>query len=107
MTRFFHDLPQEQAESFSEMLGGHSVGALWSTQTYCAWKDIPSAYIMAEQDRVIYPQKQEELVAKAQEQEPKAFDVVERLACGHEPMLSETEKVAAMIESLSTLSNEW
>lgn len=60
--------------------------------------DIPSAYVMCTTDRIIPLQAQEEMVKNAQELQPKAFDVVERLESGHEPILSVTSQLAGVVK---------
>ena len=69
-------------------------------QTYAAYKDIPSAYVMCTLDRVLPLQKQEEMVKRAQAVQPKAFDVVERLESGHEPILSVTPELAEVVKKM-------
>ena len=38
------------------------------------------------------------MIKEAQEVQPKAFDVVERLECGHEPILSLTPQLADVVK---------
>ena len=42
--------------------------------------------------------QQEGLIEKAREVQPKAFEVVERLESGHEPILSKVEELVAVVE---------
>ncbi len=98
MYALFHDLPTEEAEHWSSQLKPQSVKAIWSTQTYEAWKDIPSTYIVCEKDRVIQPEKQEEMIANARAVQPMAFDVVERLDCGHQPILSNVQEMVEIVK---------
>ena len=100
----FHDLPAEEAEKWPSQLKSHSVGALWSTQRYAGWKDIPSAYIIANDDRIVPPSLQESLIAKAQATQPKAFGKIYRLDCGHEAPLSRPEEVAEIVKQLAEVN---
>ena len=45
-------------------------------------------------------QKQEDMVANARAKQPKAFDVVERLESGHEPILSLTPQLADVVKKI-------
>ncbi len=80
------------------MFEPHSVGALWSDQTYAAFKDIPTTYVVCELDRIVPVEHQEGMIKKAREAEPSAFDVVERLQSGHEPNFSKIEELVAIME---------
>jgi len=104
---FFHDLPEEDAQHWSALLKSHSLGAMWSKQTYAAWKDIPSTYVMCNQDRVVSVEKQEEMIKNAKEVQPKAFDVVERLESGHEPILSKIDEMVKIVEKAASMDGSW
>lgn len=83
----FHEFPSE-AEHWFSLLKPTSIGAVSSNQTYEAWKDIPSTYVVCECDRIILSSSQKAMVASAKEVHPMAFDTVESLECGHEPIIS-------------------
>ena len=84
----FHDIHTSEGEHWASLLEPHSVGAMWSEQTYAAFRDIPSTYVVCELDRIVPVGQQEGMISNAKEVEPSAFDVVERLQSGHEPNLS-------------------
>lgn len=94
----FHDLPASEAEHWASLLEPHSIGALWSEQTYAAFKDIPSTYVVCELDRVVSVEQQERMIKSAKEVHSGAFDVVERLQSGHEPILSKVEELVCVME---------
>ena len=71
---------------------------MWSDQTYAAFKDIPSTYIVCELDRVVSVEQQEGMIKNAKEVQPRAFDVVERLRSGHEPIVSRISELVGVIE---------
>ena len=94
----FHDIPTSEGEHWASLLEPHSVGAMWSEQTYAAFRDIPSTYVVCEHDRVVPVEQQEGMIRNAKEVEPSAFDVVERLECGHEPVLSRIGEMVGVVE---------
>ena len=49
----FHDIPVPKGEHWASLLEPHSVGATWSDQTYPAFKDIASTYVVCELDRIV------------------------------------------------------
>ena len=71
---------------------------MWSDQTYAAFKDIPSTYVVCLLDRIVPVERQEGMIQKAREVQSGAFDVVERLQSGHEPNLSKVEELVAVLE---------
>ena len=74
------------------------MGALWNEQTYAAFKDIPSTYVVCELDRVVSVEQQERMIANAKEVQSGSFDVVERLQSGHEPILSKVGEMVGIME---------
>ena len=94
----FHDIPPSEGEHWASLLEPHSVGAMWSEQTYAAFKDIPSTYVVCELDRIVPVEQQEGMIENAREVEPSAFDVVERLQSGHEPVLSRVGEMGGVVE---------
>lgn len=94
----FHEIPASEGEHWASLLEPHSVGAMWSEQTYAAFMDIPSTYVVCELDRVVPMEQQESMIRNAKEVEPSAFDVVERLQSGHEPFYSEVKTLVSVVE---------
>ena len=74
------------------------MGALWSDQTYAAFKDIPTTYVVCMLDRIVPVEQQEGMISRAKEVQSSAFDVVERLESGHEPILSKVEEMVRVVE---------
>ena len=103
---FFHDLPEAESQHWSSLLRPHSLGAMWSTQSSAAWRDIPSTYVMCNRGRVMPVQKQEEMIKHAKEVQPKAFDSVERLESGHEPILSKIDDLVMIMMERATKGKE-
>lgn len=71
---------------------------MWSNQTYAAFKDIPSTYVVCMLDRIVPVEQQEGMIEKAKKVQSTAFDVVERLQSGHEPNLGNIEELVGVIE---------
>ena len=94
----FHELPPTEADHWISMLKPQSIGALWSEQKYAAWQDIPSTYVVSELDRVIPASVQTTMIEKAKAAQPKAFDVVERIECGHEPILNKIDNLVLIVK---------
>ncbi|KAJ9494729.1 hypothetical protein H2202_009805 [Exophiala xenobiotica] len=75
-----------------ELVGTHSVGTLVVPATTTAFKEIPSTYILTENDRALPPTIQERIIAAGEG----AFDVV-RCQEGHAPYLSNPAFIADCI----------
>ena len=103
----FDELPATESQHWASLMQPHSLGALWSTQTYAAWQDIPSTYVISNLDRIISAKKQEEMIKSAQEVQPKAFDVVERLDTGHEPILTKIDEMVHIVERATRDNCSW
>ncbi|KAH8895277.1 alpha/beta-hydrolase [Thozetella sp. PMI_491] len=87
----FHDLPAADADKWQDTLSVQPVLDHWKTKvTYCGWRDVPSTYIICEQDQLL-PTQVQELMATT------AGSTVIRLAAGHMAHLSATEKLAQIL----------
>lgn len=71
---------------------------MWSDQTYAAFKDIPTTYVVCELDRIVPMEQQEGMIRNAKEMQSSAFDVVERPQSGHEPILSKVRELVGVVE---------
>ena len=98
MNAFFHDIPASEGEHWASLLEPHSVGAMWSDQTYTAFMDIPSTYVVCLLDRIVPVGQQESMIEKAREVRSSAFDAVERLQSGHDPNLSRVEELVGVVK---------
>ncbi|KAF2726368.1 alpha/beta-hydrolase [Polychaeton citri CBS 116435] len=92
-TIFYNGLSIEQQRDAISKLALHSYGAMWSEVSYAPWKDIPSTYLLCENDNAIQPVAQESMV----NQEGALFDVVERCSAGHSPFLALPKFTAEVI----------
>ena len=104
---FFHDLPEAESQHWSSLLKPHGLRAMWSTQTYAAWQDIPSTYVICNLDRVMPIQKQEEMIKYTKQVQPKAFNVVERIESRHGPILSKLDDLVTIVERAANETGAW
>lgn len=74
----------EDVEAAIAQIGTFSVGPLLVPATYTAYLEIPSTYILCENDKALAPSAQERMIAEGEG----AFDVV-RCQEGHSPYLSD------------------
>ena len=102
MWSMFHEIPEQDADHWFSLLKPQSIGALWSEQTYAAWKNIPSTYVVCELDRVIPCQQQETMVEHAKAIQPKAFDMVRRIESGHEPIFHKIEDLVSTVREAAS-----
>lgn len=83
---------QQRAES--ELV--HTSRAVFSgAATYEPWHDIPSAYIITEEDRGLPPQIQELLSSKLK------TEVVYKIKSSHSPFLSMPDRLAEILEEIA------
>ncbi len=47
------------------------------------------------------------MIKNAKEVQPKAFDVVERLESGHEPILSKIDEMVKIVEKAASMDGSW
>ena len=95
---FYNDLSPAQADEWASTLTHQSLGVYSSTQTYAAWRYIPSTYVIGERDQTIFtPRVVDMIINGAREMEPSAFDVVERCDGGHCLMISRPEWLAGVL----------
>jgi pimeloyl-ACP methyl ester carboxylesterase len=91
-TSLYGDLPDAEAEQALSTLVDQTVRSFAEKVGAVAWRDIPSTYIVAEQDQAISLALQEKMAAQAAE--------IRRLAGGHSPFLSRPGELAALIDEI-------
>lgn len=72
-----------------------------SEQTYEAFEDIPSTYVVCMLDRLMSMEQQKATTEKEKEVESSASDVAERLESGHVPTLSKMEELVGIVERVA------
>jgi pimeloyl-ACP methyl ester carboxylesterase len=85
----YADCPPDVASAASKRLTRQSVAAIATPQTAAAWQELPSTYVVCEQDRAVPAAAQEAMAERAGR--------VERLASSHSPFLSRPSDVAAIV----------
>nr|SBO98684.1 Probable signal peptide protein [Nonomuraea gerenzanensis] len=93
----YGDLPDEEAEQAVSMLVDQTIRSFAEKVDVAAWRSIPSAYIITEQDKAIPPALQEQMAAQANE--------IHRLPGGHSPFLSRPRRLAALIDEIVRPAN--
>ena len=95
---FYNDLSSAEADEWASKLTHQSLGVYSSTQTYAAWRYIPSTFVIGEQDQsTLSPQVVQMMIDGAKQLEPGAFDVVERCDGGHCLMISRPRWLADVL----------
>jgi pimeloyl-ACP methyl ester carboxylesterase len=89
---FYNDLDSEKAEALGRQLDLQAKGGFESKQTYAAWKEIDSTYIVCSRDNAIPMQAQ---VAMASQ--PGGKFTIEYLEAGHCPWLSIPEQTLDIV----------
>ncbi|TDD56509.1 alpha/beta hydrolase [Nonomuraea terrae] len=88
----YGDLPDDEAEQLVSKLVEQTVRSFAEKVDAAAWRDIPSTYIVAEQDKAIPPALQEQMAAHATE--------IRRIPSGHSSFLSQPRQLAALIDEI-------
>ena len=90
---FYADCDAKSSEWAVSMLGSEHPEAVGAVASRAAWRELPSTYVLCEQDRAITPQAQERLAARCR-------DVV-RMPTSHSPMLSRPELLVELLSKLA------
>ncbi|KAL4860842.1 hypothetical protein BDV12DRAFT_208760 [Aspergillus spectabilis] len=90
----FHDLSPEEQQKWSSSLLHTSRELFSGTATYEPWHQIPSAYIMTEEDQALPPPYQEAMAGKL------GSELTYRLKSSHSPFLSMPDRLAGVLEEL-------
>ncbi|KAL8722510.1 MAG: hypothetical protein Q9225_001026 [Loekoesia sp. 1 TL-2023] len=88
----FNDLDPAVADEWVGKLKPQPASGWNGTVTYCAWKDLPSIYLVCEGDQAIPPTVQHQLAQGANSK-------IETCAAGHMPHVGIPERVAEVIEA--------
>lgn len=94
MENLFHDLPPAEAKRWVATVQ-HQPGRTWDQVVhFCGWREVPSVFILAEQDRML-PASVQEKCAKFV-----GSKAIIRVDAGHMLQLSRTDEVAKIIGSI-------
>ena len=91
---FYGDVDEETAARASARLVPQSVTSFTDEPSAAGWHEIPSTYLVAEQDAAIPPAGQEQMAQRA--------GTVHRLATSHSPFLSQPDAVVDLLAGLAT-----
>jgi len=91
-TVFFGDVPQDLTDAAVPRLTTQSFSSFAARQTRAAWEDIPSTYLLCNQDRALPPPVQEAM--------SQAATNVVTLNSSHSPFLCQPEKVAEILAGI-------
>ena len=90
---FYADVDEQTAKQAEERLVPQSTASFSDELTAAAWHELPSTYLVAEQDNAIPVAAQEQMAARA--------DAVHRLATSHSPFLSQPDEVSRILRELA------
>ncbi|KAL1882187.1 hypothetical protein Daus18300_000673 [Diaporthe australafricana] len=103
---FYHDLPtEEEKQHWASKLTKQSIKSLYegAEHAYTGWEDVPSWFLVTEQDRPLPAEAQRMAIQTARDSG--ASVEVREVDSGHSPMLSRPEETAAfLIEAAAGLS---
>ena len=88
----YNDLNAEDAKTWVAALKPQPAAGWDSTVTFCGWRQVPSVYVVTENDKCIPPALQLQLAELAGSK-------VEKVFSGHVPMVSMPEKIAAIVKT--------
>lgn len=89
----YNDCTPEVAKAMTASLTHHSWRCFFSNVTYAAWRDIPSTYLVCENDNAIPGSTQEGMLKNT----PGHLFEIERCQAGHSPFLSMPKETADVI----------
>ncbi|KAH8893093.1 alpha/beta-hydrolase [Thozetella sp. PMI_491] len=92
---FFHDLPTEEAQAWATRVLPEPTEGWEKPITYMGWRDIPSHYIICEDDQMIPALVQEQLGTLA-------GSALVRMPGGHFPQLSRPAELAHAIQQIAS-----
>jgi pimeloyl-ACP methyl ester carboxylesterase len=86
---FYHDVSPDDATRAIDRLQPSSYSMVTERLTAAAWRNIPSTYVICDEDQALPPAAQEQLAKRATN--------IRRLPSSHSPMLSRPDEVAQII----------
>jgi pimeloyl-ACP methyl ester carboxylesterase len=92
---FFHDVPKSEAEAWSSKVSTEPTQGWEIPLTYMGWREIPSHYILCEQDRMLPLPLQEHFSSLA-------GSVPLRMDAGHFPHVSQPQQLTAIIQQIAS-----
>ncbi|KAF2016526.1 alpha/beta-hydrolase [Aaosphaeria arxii CBS 175.79] len=96
---FYNDLPEEQSKHWQSQLQTHSYATQAAPATGASWKEIPTRYLLCEDDQAI-PAFAQELMANGVKEAGGDIEV-ERIKTSHSPFLSRPDLVVNWIRRVA------
>ncbi|KAJ4369969.1 hypothetical protein N0V83_005733 [Neocucurbitaria cava] len=92
---FYNDLPESEKQHWFSQLQSHSLATFYTPATAASWKEIPTSYLLCEDDQAIPAAGQEAMIAGVKD----LGGVIEvtRLKASHSPFLSRPEETVEWI----------
>jgi pimeloyl-ACP methyl ester carboxylesterase len=90
---FYNDLPPDVAAAATGRLVPHARSVFTDALHGTAWRDVPTTYVVCEQDNAIPAFAQEAMAARA--------GTVHRLDSGHSPFLSRPDEIAELLGAVA------
>lgn len=95
ISNLYHDVPEQMSRRAVDNLGGHPIAHAFSRPSKVAWREIPTAYIICEDDRALPIGPQEQMINAVKAE---GVDVeTTSLKSSHSPFLSMPGETAKAI----------
>lgn len=92
---FYNDLPEADQQYWYAKTSTHSFGTKTAKATAASWKEIPTGYLLCEEDIPIPPFAQELMTGQVREMGGEIE--ITRIKSGHSPFLSRVDETVAWI----------
>ncbi|KAG9194969.1 hypothetical protein G6011_00089 [Alternaria panax] len=96
---FYNGLDDDEQKYWFEKIQSQAVKSFYAPATGAAWKEIPTCYLLCEEDECVPPSVQEKMV-KAVEEEGGEVEIT-RLKSGHSPFLSRADETVEWIRRVA------
>jgi len=91
----YHDVPEDEAKMWLARLKPHALSTFTDKSRKAAWRDIPSSYLVCEDDRGIPAQAQDAMISRVKNLGGEVD--TERLFVSHSPYLVKPEYVSRFL----------
>ena len=98
---FYNGLDPEDAKKFAAMLTAHPTSAQWAEVSHEAFREIPVTYLVCENDAGLPAEVQRMMCGHIEALGVKVD--YETCSAGHSPFLSMPEKLAEIVDKVSTM----
>jgi len=99
---FYNDMSEAAAAPHIKALKPHAYHTFSTPTSFTAYKYIPTAYLLCENDIAIPLGPQKGMIEGARAEVPEAFDIVETCSASHSPFLSIPDTVATFLLRCAT-----